>query len=216
MPKVKPNRNNRRNNAAKRKLAAIARQEGQKNDREGSDAATADTSQPGALTTSQQIDWLEQNSGKRAAPSGARPPSRSKSKSPATPKRGSTPPARRVGFHDALAARQSDGKSPMTPLTWDLAAAKASGTVHPSAKAGAIPKAKAEQPKAKSKSPSLNRAPGGKGRGKAKKKGQKGKGGKPWGGKDSGKQNATGVRKIVFKVPGKGTRKGGGRRGQQK
>ena len=117
----------------------------------------------------------------------------------------------------ALAARRSDGSAPMTPLGWDVAAAKAAGTAHPSAKApGAIAKSPVVKPKAKSKSRSPNPQGGGKDQGKAKGKGQKGKAkGKGRKAKGTGKKNGKGGRKIVFRVPGKGTRKGGGQKQQE-
>ena len=129
MPGEQPNKATRRTRGYRKRRANLARQLAQKAERDAQAGAPSDAAKVGV--TSPDQEWMERYDAGLTTTATGQPPTKSKSRSPATPKRGATPPARRVGFNEALAARRSDGKAPMTPLGWDVAAAKAAGTVHP-------------------------------------------------------------------------------------
>ena len=121
--------------------------------------------------------------------------------------RAATPPAQRQP------APKAGRPSPLTPVSWDLDASQAAGTVHPSTRAVHLPQDSQGRPPAtgkaeRSRSRSSKKGGGKKDKGKGKAKGKSKDKGK---GKDKGK--AKGHWRISQLRSGKESRKGRGKKG---
>ena len=127
--------------------------------------------------------------------------------------RAATPPAQRQPVPKAGRPNTDGRPAPLTPVSWDLDASKAAGTVHPSTRAAILPPdgpggAAAAAVAERSRSRSSKKGDAKKDKGKGKDKGQKKGKGK---GKDKGK--AKGQFNYRQLRSGKGSRKGRGKKG---
>jgi len=171
------------------------------------------------VSTRAQLAWLDGvNSPKRPTPSPKR-----------KLRRGNTPPVKRTTFVEHPEQQPVMPIAPLTPISWDVDAAKAAGTQHPSGRpapqAGeAGPETNASVKKALKKQKMLEgrRGFGQKGKkGKSKKgassdgaaaahNGAEGKGARKGGkGKGRGKPGDGGPARVVFKTPSKDAKGGG-------